>query len=105
MAEYIFTYRCRFCGKTHNDAITGNKGLATKFLIQTICELKKDAQHPGDTSIHYAEDHIGIADLIGCKIAKEHGYCDTCKHNDGYPKSETCQGCSNFGNYERGDTD
>lgn len=68
MAEYIFTYRCRYCGKTYGDAITGNKGLATGFLIQTAWELKKDVQHPGDKSIHYAEDHIGIADLIGCEI-------------------------------------
>lgn len=69
MAEYIFTYRCRYCGKEFGDAITG-KAMATKFLIQTACDLKKDVQHPGEKSIHYAEDHIGIADLIGCKIDK-----------------------------------
>ena len=65
--DYIFTYRCRYCGKVYGDAITG-KGLAAKFLIQTVCELKKDAQHTGDKSIHYAEDHIGLSDLIGCEI-------------------------------------
>ena len=66
MAEYIFTYRCRYCGKKFGGAITG-KAMATKFLIQTVWELEKDGQHPGDKSIHYAKDHIGIADLIGCK--------------------------------------
>lgn len=65
--ECIFTYRCRYCGKKFGDAITGDK-LANKFIIQTVWELKKEAQHPGDKSIHYAEDHYGIADLIGCKI-------------------------------------
>ena len=65
--EYVFTYRCRYCGKTYGDVITG-KALATMFLIQTACELKKDAQHPGDKSIHYAEDHVGLSDLIGCEI-------------------------------------
>ena len=66
--DYIFTYRCRYCGKVYGDAITGNKGLATKFLIQTACDLKKDMQNPGDTSIHYAKDHLGLSDLIGCEI-------------------------------------
>lgn len=70
MADYTFTYRCRYCGKEFGDSITGNKAMAAKFLIQTTCDLKKDAQHPGDKSIHYAEDHAGIADLIGCKIDK-----------------------------------
>jgi len=68
MVDYIFTYRCRYCGKTHSHAITGDKGLATYFLYQTACELEKDAQHPGDKTIHFAEDHIGISDLIGCEI-------------------------------------
>lgn len=67
MADYIFTYRCRYCGKEFGDAITG-KAMATKFLIQTACDLMKDTQHPGEKTIHYAEDHIGIADLIGCKV-------------------------------------
>ena len=62
MVEYIFTYRCRYCGKTYGGAITGNKGLATNLLIQTVCELE------GDKSMHYAEDHIGISDLTGCEI-------------------------------------
>ena len=65
--EYIFTYRCRYCGEEFGDAITGKK-LATICLIQSSCDLPKDKLHPGDTSIHYAEDHIGIADLMGCKI-------------------------------------
>lgn len=67
--KYIFTYRCRYCDKNFGDAITG-KAMATKFLIQTACDLKKDIQHPGEKSIHYAEDHIGIADLIGCEIRR-----------------------------------
>ena len=69
MEDYIFTYRCRYCGKEFGDSITC-KAMATKFLIQTACNLMKDAQHPGDKTIHYAEDHAGIADLIGCKIDK-----------------------------------
>lgn len=39
------------------------------------------------------------------KEGEEHGYCDTCKHNNGYPKYETCQGCLNYDKYERGDTE
>lgn len=70
MANYIFTYRCRYCGKEFSDAITG-KALTEKFLFQTVCNLKEGAQHPGEKTMHYTEDHIGIADLIGCKIVKE----------------------------------
>ena len=66
---YIFTYRCRYCNKEFGDSVTG-KQLATKFLIQTICDMKKDPQHPGNLSFHYGEDHIGVADLIGCKIER-----------------------------------
>ena len=69
-ATYIFTYRCRYCGKTFPDACTG-KTLADRCLIQTACDLKKDAQHPGEKTIHYAEDHTGIADLVGCEIRRE----------------------------------
>lgn len=65
--QYIFTYRCQYCGKEFGESITGKK-LAYLCIIQTACDLKKDAQHPGDKTIHYAEDHVGIADLIGCKI-------------------------------------
>ena len=70
MVDYIFTYRCRYCGKTFGDAITG-EALATKFLIQTAYDLEKDAQNPNEKMIHFAEDHIGIADLIGCDIIGE----------------------------------
>lgn len=68
MAEYIFTYRCRYCGEKFATGITGSEPLATTFLIQTIRDSVKDAQHPGDLSLHYGENHIGVADLIGCKI-------------------------------------
>ena len=65
--RYVFVFKCRLCGKSFKDCFTG-KALAEKFLIQTACDLKKDIQNPGDKTIHYAEDHVGIADLIGCKI-------------------------------------
>ena len=64
--EYVFTYRCRYCGKVFGDCITG-EALATRFLVQIVCELTKDAQCPGEKTTHYAEDHIGIADLMGCE--------------------------------------
>lgn len=67
---YVFTYKCRYCNEVFSDSCTGKK-LATKFIVQTICNLKKDPQHPGELSAHYAVDHIGIADLIGCKIEKD----------------------------------
>lgn len=70
MTEYIFTYRCRYCGKKFGSAITGNEGLASKFLFQTVCNLEEDAQHPGEKSLHYAEDHIGLSELIGCEIRR-----------------------------------
>jgi hypothetical protein len=101
--DYIFTYKCRYCGATFKDEVTG-EALATKTLIRICSNTSFVAGDINEKIIHYAEDHIGLADMIGCEIAKEHGYCDTCKHNVGYPKCETCQGCSNFGNYERGDT-
>lgn len=66
---YIFTYRCRYCNAEFHDSTTG-KQLATKFIIQTVCDMKKDPQHPGNLSVHYAKDHVGVADLIGCKIEK-----------------------------------
>lgn len=65
--KYIFTYRCRLCNKTFTEEYTGKK-IAFACLMQTVCELPKDPQHPGDKSFHYADDHIGIADLVGCKI-------------------------------------
>lgn len=65
--RYVFVYKCRMCGEAFKDQFTG-VALATTFIIQSACDLKKDTQHPGDKTIHFAEDHIGIADLIGCKI-------------------------------------
>lgn len=65
--KYIFTYHCRMCNKTYTEGYTG-KVLGLACLIQTICELPKDAQHPGDITLHYTDDHVGIADLVGCKI-------------------------------------
>ena len=42
-------------------------------------------------------------ELIGhAKPASSEGYCDTCKHNVGYPTSAVCQGCGEFNNYEKG---
>jgi hypothetical protein len=65
--KYIFTYHCRMCNKTFTDAFTG-KRIALSCLLQTAYNLPKDSQHPGDITLHYADDHIGIADLVGCKI-------------------------------------
>ena len=31
------------------------------------------------------------------------GYCDTCKHNGGYPSKEICINCKDFDRYEKGD--
>lgn len=64
--RYAFTYKCRLCGEAFKDSYTG-KALATKYIIQSAYGLKGDAQRPSDKTVHYAEDHIGIADLIGCK--------------------------------------
>ena len=65
--RYTFMYKCRYCGGYFNDGYTGKaKGLSC--LIQSTCDLPKDKQHPGDKTIHCADDHVGIADLVGCKI-------------------------------------
>lgn len=68
MTEYKFTYRCRYCGEEFANSVTGSEPLATAMLIQTVCNSVKSAQHPGDLSLHYGENHIGVADLIGCEI-------------------------------------
>lgn len=66
---YSFVYRCRLCNKTFTEGYTGKK-LAFLCLSQTILEVPKDVQHPGDTTVHYADDHIGIADLVGIEIRR-----------------------------------
>ena len=69
--EFVFSYRCRYCGEVFRDAITGNKSIADKYLLQTACNFsKKDMTHPGDKSIHFAANHTGLADLIGYEIRK-----------------------------------
>ena len=68
--RYTFTYKCRYCDKLLNEGYTG-KAMAMTCLIQTACNLPKDAQHPGDRTIHFATDHVGIADLVGCKIEED----------------------------------
>ena len=65
--QYHFIYKCRYCGRYFNDGCTG-KAMGLSCLIQSICDLPKDKQHPGDKTIHYAENHVGIADLVGCRI-------------------------------------
>ena len=64
--RYVFVYKCRLCGEAFKDSYTG-KALATNYIIQSAYGLKKDEQRPSNKTVHFAEDHIGIADLIGCK--------------------------------------
>ena len=40
-----------------------------------------------------------LGDSANIKTVK--GYCDTCKHNGGYPSKETCINCKDFDGYER----
>ena len=65
--RYIFVYKCRCCGELFNDGCTG-KAIGLACLIQSACDLPKDKQHPGDKTVHFTDDHVGIADLVGCKI-------------------------------------
>ena len=64
---YIFTYKCRICGAEINGGFSG-RATALRMANQTVCELEKSVNHPGNMIIHIANDHLGIADLIGCKI-------------------------------------
>lgn len=64
--RYAFTYKCRLCGEAFNDGLTG-KTYATRLIMQSAYNLKGDAQRPSDKTVHFAEDHVGIADLVGCK--------------------------------------
>lgn len=68
--RYIFTYKCCYCGKVLSESYTG-EAMGLSCIIQTACDLPKDRQHPGDRTIHLADDHVGIADLIGCKIEED----------------------------------
>ena len=68
--RYGFTYKCRYCGGLLTDSHTG-KAFGLACLIQTSCGLPKDKQHPGDKTIHFTDDHVGIADLVGCKIEED----------------------------------
>lgn len=65
--RYTFVYKCRYCGEIFREAHTG-KAIGIACLLQTAYDLPKDKQHPGDRSIHFTNDHAGLADLIGCKI-------------------------------------
>lgn len=55
------------CNEVFTEGYTGKRWGLT-FIMQTIYKLSQDPQHPGDTTVHYTDDHVGIADLIGCKI-------------------------------------
>lgn len=68
MAEYIFTYKCRFCGNVFEDIRTGNEPRVFANLINISCGQHADSCYL--YNVHFAEDHYGFADLIGCKIEK-----------------------------------
>lgn len=69
MAEYIFTYKCRFCGQILKDAQTGDKNLAWRCVFGAITDMPaNEPQAPTMLSVHTCDDHIGVADFIGCKI-------------------------------------
>ena len=65
--RYLFIYKCRMCGAEINGGFTG-RTIALRMINQTVCELEKSVNHPGNMIIHIAKDHLGIADLIGCKV-------------------------------------
>lgn len=67
---YTFVYKCCYCGEFFNTSYTG-ESMAISCLAQTACDLPRDKQHPGDRTIHITGDHIGIADLVGCKIKED----------------------------------
>ena len=66
MAEYIFTYRCRYCGKNFDDIRTGNEPKVFANLINISCGQHADSCYL--YNVHLTKDHYGFADLIGCEI-------------------------------------
>jgi hypothetical protein len=69
MPNYVFKYKCRFCGNTFEDMRTGSEKLAFKNLIDISCGNHADSCYL--YNVHFTKDHYGFADLIGCKIEGE----------------------------------
>lgn len=64
--RYAFTYKFRLCGETYKSGFAGEK-IARKSLMLVAIDAFPDKTPPYKFDFHFAEDHIGIADLIGCK--------------------------------------
>lgn len=64
----VFKYKCRVCGRSFDGPVCGD-GLAQLILISIAHKYKPPRamgmMPPELFSIHSAEDHSGIGDLIG----------------------------------------
>lgn len=69
MPNYVFKYKCRFCGHTFEDMRTGDEKLAFKNLIDISCGREVFGAYL--YTLHMTRDHYGFADLIGCDIEGE----------------------------------
>ena len=69
MADYIFTFRCRFCGETYTGGVT-SECIAMKSIYKAIYSNSgmTEAFAPNLLDVHTTDTHIGVADLIGCEI-------------------------------------
>lgn len=80
---------CTNCANEHEQLAEWLEELKAWRELKLICAF--------DGYVIY-KDRSEVSD-----ISKIEGYCDTCKHNDGYPTSEVCQWCGAFHHYEKGE--
>lgn len=72
MSDYLFKYRCRYCGEEFTESMTGNERLAFGCVIGVAVGLdKKEPLGPNMMSVHIRENHYGVADFIGCEIKEK----------------------------------
>lgn len=95
-----------FDGHTLGEIVVKDHGICKIVDVDDYAGYTMETIMPKEVFVEAYKKYI-IDDSKKCvmKESEEHGYCDTCKHNGGYPKYETCQGCLNYDKYEKGDTE
>ena len=67
------------------------------------CPICKRVYSPTTTMCYYCGNTETItSNTTTIKTGIEQGYCDTCKHNGGYPGLSICLECKNYDRYEKG---
>ncbi len=69
---YKFMYKCRYCGeKFYTSCTIQTIGIQHLLSFAFGKGNDRDDLSPGELFLHRTDDHIGIADFIGCKIERK----------------------------------